>query len=72
MVMNSSDLEKKLKQLYVQSKILRLELDTCYNNSEKRSKTFDKIKEIKKEIENVKFKIKLEKELKKYENNNTN
>lgn len=72
MVMNSSDLEKKLKQLYAQAKILRLELDTCYNNSEKRSKTFDKIKQIKKEIENVKFKIKLEKELKKYENNNTN
>ena len=70
--MNSNELDKKLRQLYVQLRILKLELDTCYNNSEKRSKTFDKIKEIKKEIENVKFKIKIVKEIEKDENNNTN
>ena len=70
MVMNSNELDKKLKDLYLQEKVLKKVLDTVYNDSNKRTKTFNQIKKVKKEIDFVKFKIKLERKMNN-ENNNT-
>lgn len=67
MPMKNNDLIEKLSNLEMQKKSILRELDRVYNNFELRTKRFNEVKEIKKEIEQIKFKIRLEKELRKDE-----
>ena len=67
MVMRNDELIDKLSNLEMQRKRLLRILDQVYNNSNKRTKTFNEIKLVKKEIEQTKFKIRLEKEMRKNE-----
>ena len=69
--MRNDELIEQLSNLKLQEKALLRALDRAYNDIDMRTKLFNKIKNIKKEIELVKFKIRLERELKKDENNNT-
>ena len=56
----NNDLIEKLSLLTLEKKYLKRELDTNWYDREKRIKTFDKIKNIDKEIEFVKFKLQIE------------
>lgn len=67
MHMKNNELIEQLSNLEMQKKSLLRELDKIYNNLDKRTKTFNKIKQIIKDIEQVKFKIRLEKEMNKNE-----
>ena len=60
----NNDLIDKLSLLTLEKKYLKRELDTNWYDREKRIKTFNKIKNIDKEIEFVKFKIQLERKSK--------
>ena len=70
--MNNNELIERLSILKLQEKNLLRILDRVYNDLDKRTRVFNQIKEIKKETENIKFKIRLEREMKKNENSNTN
>lgn len=70
MRMKNNNLIERLSGLQLKEKALLRELDIVYNDFELRTKTFNKIKEVKSEINKVKFKLRLEKELRKNENNN--
>ena len=63
----NNDLIEKISNLELEKKSLIRCLDTSYFDYEKRTELFNRIKEIKKEIQQIKFKIRLEKELKKDE-----
>lgn len=67
MCMKNNELIEQLSNLEIQKRTLLRELDKIYNNFDKRTKTFNKIKQIIKDIEQVKFKIRLEKEMNKNE-----
>ncbi len=71
MCMKNNELIEQLSNLEMQKKSILRELDRVYNNFDLRTKRFNEVKEIKKEIDQIKFKIRLEKELRKDENNNT-
>lgn len=60
----NNDLIEKLSLLTLEKKYLKRELDTNWYDREKRIKTFDKIKNVNKEIEYVKFKLQLERKIK--------
>ena len=60
----NNDLIEKLSLLTLEKKYLKRELDTNWYDREKRIKTFNKIKNIDKEIEYVKFKLQLERKIK--------
>lgn len=60
----NNDLIDKLSLLTLEKKYLKRELDTNWYDREKRIKTFDKIKNVNKEIEYVKFKLQLERKIK--------
>lgn len=66
MLMNN-ELIEKLSKLKLEENCLKRNLDVNYLDSELRTKLFKRIKENKKEIQLVKFKIRLEKEMKKNE-----
>jgi hypothetical protein len=60
----NNELIEKLSLLELEKKYLKRELDNNWYDSVKRKKTFDKIKEVNKKIENVKFKLHLERKMK--------
>ena len=66
--MKHNELIEKLSNLKLEEKCLKRSLDVCYK---RRSKTFNRLKEISVEIEQIKFKLNLERKIKD-ENNNTN
>lgn len=70
--MNNNELIERLSILKLQEKNLLRVLDRVYNDLDKRTRVFNQIKEIKKETESIKFKIRLEREMKKNGNSNTN
>ena len=59
----SKELIDKLSKLKMSENSLKRTLDTK-NFSKEKSKIFDQLQEIKKEIELIKFKLRLEKEIK--------
>ncbi len=61
-----------LSNLKLRKNKLKRNLDIFQYDYEKRTNTFNEIKEVNKEIEKVKFKMNLERRLKKIENNNSN
>lgn len=65
--MRNDELIDKLSKLKLEENCLKRNLDMNYLDLELRTKIFKRIKENKKEIELVKFKIRLEKEMKKNE-----
>lgn len=65
----SNKLIEELSNLTLKQKYLKKELDIIWYNKEKREKTFAKIKETKKEIEYVKFKLELERKMRNANNN---
>ena len=67
MPMNNNELIEKLSNLEMQKKSLLRALDRVYNDLELRTKTFNEVKKTKKEIEQLKFRIRLEKEINKNE-----
>ena len=69
--MKHNELIERLSNLKLEEKNLKRVLDVYYRDENMRTKAFNKIKKIKKEMEQIKFKLRLEKELKN-ENNNTN
>ena len=71
MPMKNDELIEQLSNLKLQEKALKRALDRVYNDVEMRTQLFNKIKKLKKEIDLIKFKIRLVKEMKKNENNNT-
>lgn len=71
MPMRNDELIEKLSKLRLEENCLKRNLDINYLDEEIRTKIFKRIKENKNEIELVKFKIRLEKEMKKNANNNT-
>ena len=65
----NNDLISKLSMLNLEKSYLIRELDNnCYDKV-KRKKIFDKIKNVNKEIKNVKFKLELERKMKSGNNN---
>lgn len=69
--MKHNELIEKLSNLKLEEKNLKRVLDVYYRDENMRTKAFNKIKKVKKEIEQIKFKLKLEREINN-ENNNTN
>lgn len=67
MPMRNDELIEKLSKLRLEENCLKRNLDINYLDEEIRTKIFKRIKENKNEIELVKFKIRLEKEMKKNE-----
>jgi len=67
MGMKNDELIEKLSNLKLEENNLKRCLDTSYFDYEKRTELFNRIKGIKKEIQQIKFKIRLEKELRKDE-----
>ena len=67
MDMKNDELIEKLSKLELERNYLKRNLDMNYLDMELRTKIFNRIKQNKKEIELVKFKIRLEKELRKNE-----
>lgn len=61
-----------LSDLELKKKKLKRCLDIAQYDTDKRTEIFYEIKDINKEIEKTKFKINLERKMKKIENNNTN
>lgn len=62
--MNNKNIDE-LSNLLMEEKSLKRILDLNYYNKEARDKHFSRLLEVQKEIRKVKFKIKLEKQIKK-------
>lgn len=60
----NNKLIEKLSLLTLERKYLKRELDNNWYDKEKRKKTFNKIKDVNKKIQNVKFKLELERKMK--------
>jgi len=67
MLMRNDKLIEKLSNLKLEESSLKRNLDRNYCNLKIRTKMFEKLKDVKKEIKNVKFQIRLEREMKKNE-----
>lgn len=67
----SNKLINDLSSLKLNEKYIKRALDIKYYDSKKRTELFNELKQCKKEIERIKFKINLERRIKN-ENNNTN
>lgn len=67
--MKHNELIERLSNLKLEEKNLKRVLDVYYRDENMRTKAFNKIKKIKKEMEQIKFKLRLEKELKNERNN---
>ena len=63
---------EQLSKLQLEEKHLKRCLDIRYYNKEQRSAFFNRIKEIRKEMEQLKFKIRFEKEINNVKDSNTN
>lgn len=61
----------ELAKLTLQEKSLLRGLDTSYYDRERRNAIFNKIKLVKKDISQIKFKLRLEREKENVKNNNT-
>lgn len=64
----NNELINQLSKLKLEETALKRHIDRNYYNIEVRTKLFIRLKDVKNEIERIKFKIRLEKE-KKYEDN---
>lgn len=64
MDMKHNELIEELSKLTLQEKSLKRNLDVCYYDSKKREKLFKEIDETKNKIKKIKFKIRLEREIK--------
>lgn len=60
----NNKLIEKLSLLTLERKYLKRELDNNWYDREKRQKTFNKIKDVNKKIQSVKFKLELERKMK--------
>lgn len=69
--MNKEDL-KAMSELQLKRKHLLRCIDVKYYNKKQRERFFAQLKETDKEIERLKFKIKIERGIKNVENSNTN
>lgn len=63
--MNRNELLSKLSELELTKSYLKRQLDINYFDYKKRTSNFNKLKKVQKEIQEVKFKLKLIKEMKK-------
>lgn len=61
----NNELISKLSKLTLEERSLKRNLDRNYYNQELRTKLFLELKEVKRNIESVKFQLKLEKEKRK-------
>lgn len=64
MLMRNNDLIEQLSLLTMEEKCLKRNLDKYYNDVDERRKMFNKLRENKKKVEQIKFKIRLEREMK--------
>ena len=64
MLMRNNDLIGQLSLLTMEEKCLKRNLDKYYNDVDERRKMFNKLRENKKKVEQIKFKIRLEREMK--------
>ena len=69
--MKHNELIEKLSNLKLEERCLKRSLDVYYMDAKRRNKAFNRLKEISNEIEQIKFKLNLERKIKD-ENNNTN
>ena len=60
----SNELINQLSKLKLERNSIKRNIDTNYRNRKIRIDLFNKLKEVDKEIEKVKFKLRLEKEMK--------
>lgn len=65
----NNELIEKLSLLTLEKKYLKRELDNNWYDRKRKQKLFDKIKNVNKEIEYVKFKLELERKMKNGNNN---
>ena len=68
--MSNNDLIDKLSKLELEQTSLKRHLESNVSNRLERHRTFEKIKKNEKEIEKIKFKLRLERKIRN-ENNNT-
>jgi hypothetical protein len=68
--MKHNDIIEKLSILKLEEVFLKRSLDTYYNNEKARTMAFNRLKKVKKEIDKLNFKLRIEKEINN-ENNNT-
>ncbi len=61
----NNDLIEKLSLLELEKKYLKRELDNKWYDRKEKQKLFDRINDVNKEIEYVKFKLELERKMKK-------
>lgn len=61
--MNRNELLSKLSELELTKSYLKRQLDINYFDYKKRTSNFNKLKKVQKEIQEVKFKLKLIKEI---------
>lgn len=66
------DLIDKLSKLNMSEKMIKRCLDIKCYDEESRRKCFVELQQIQKEIQKIKFKLRMEKEIKNDKNNNTN
>ena len=59
----NNELIEKLSLLTLEKKFLKRELDNIWYDREKKTKIFNKLKYVNKEIEYVKFKLELERKM---------
>lgn len=65
----SNKLIEKLSLLTLERNYLKREIDNCWYDRKKRKKLFEKLENVSKQINNVKFKLELERKIK---NDNSN
>lgn len=65
----NNELIEQLSKLKLEYSCLKRNLDRYYCDEEARTKLFYRIKDVKKKIDNINFKLRLERELKKNEDN---
>ena len=66
------ELIHKLSELKLEENALKRQLEYAFKKNKKREKLFFRLKDVKQEIEKTKFMLRLEREKKKYEDNNSN
>ena len=64
MLMRNNELIEQLSLLAMEEKCLKRNLDKYYNDTNERRKMFNKLRENKKKVEQIKFKIRLERQMK--------
>lgn len=69
--MNREELIDELTKLEIQEKAYKRALDVTYFNNDKRTKNFADLKKVQKQIQLVKYKLRILKEMHKNDNRNT-